>query len=122
MSLDVYLTSPTTTKCPNCGHEIILEDAHEVYSSNITHNLGAMADAAGIYEHLWSPDEIGIKTASELIAPLTEGLKRMKDDPAFYKKFNASNGWGLYEHFIPWIEEYLQACIEHPNAEIRVSK
>jgi hypothetical protein len=51
MSLDVSITRTQ----PTC-----------VYDANITHNLGAMAKAAGIYMHLWRPDEIGIKTASEL--------------------------------------------------------
>ena len=27
----------------------------ELYSANITHNLTGMADAAGIYMHLWRP-------------------------------------------------------------------
>lgn len=39
----------------------------DVFSSNITHNLNAMAEAAGIYRQIWRPEEIGIKTAVELI-------------------------------------------------------
>ena len=60
MSLDVYL-SPR--KCRHCGH------AQEGYSSNITHNLGAMAREAGIYEACWRPEEIGITKAAQLIEP-----------------------------------------------------
>jgi hypothetical protein len=29
---------------------------HDVYDGNITHNLGRMADMAGIYYALWRPD------------------------------------------------------------------
>lgn len=94
----------------------------EIYSANITHNLGAMAKAAGIYEHLWLPDEVNIKVASELIAPLTKGLELLKSDPDKFKKFDAENGWGLYIHFVPFVENYLNACIEFPDAEIRVSR
>ena len=50
MSLDVYLTDA---------------EGREVFSANITHNLGAMAKEAGIYMHLWRPDELG--TPSPLI-------------------------------------------------------
>jgi hypothetical protein len=93
-----------------------------IYSSNITHNLGHMAGAAGIYKHLWRPDEIGIKNAGELIEPLTDGLAKLKADPKKFEKFNAPNGWGLYKHFVPFVEEYLEACKKNPEAEIEVDR
>ena len=107
MSLDVYLTRPGT---------------EEVYSANITHNLGKMAQEAGIYEALWRPEEIGVTKAEQLIGPLTDGLAKMKADPKRFEAFNASNGWGLYEHFVPWIEKYLNACRESPEADVRASR
>jgi hypothetical protein len=94
----------------------------EVFSANITHNLGRMADEAGIYKHLWRPEEISIYLAGELIEPLEEGLQLMKQDPERFKKFNAENGWGLYKHFIPWIEKYIEACKEYPDARIEISR
>jgi hypothetical protein len=97
------------------------QESKEVFDANITNNLGKMADAAGIYKHLWCPHELNIKTAQELIKPLMNGLIDMKIRPEYYKQFNASNGWGLYENFIPWIEKYLEACIDYPNAIIKVS-
>jgi len=105
MSLDVYLE--------------VVRPA-EVYSANITHNLGKMADAAGIYQHLWRPEELGITTASELIEPLREGLAKLKADPEKFEAFNASNGWGKYEYFVPFVERYLRACEEYPGATVRV--
>lgn len=107
MSLSVYLTKPVPT---------------EVYCANITHNLGKMADAAGIYQHLWRPEELGITTAGELIDPLAAGLARMEADPEFFRQYDASNGWGTYNHFVPWVQRYLEACIEHPDALIEVSR
>lgn len=107
MSLDVTLTE--VMPC-------------EVFSANITHNLGAMATEAGIYTHLWHPDELGITKARDLIGPLAIGLAKMRADPERFKKLNSPNGWGLYENFVPWIQEYLNACIDHPDAEIRVSR
>jgi len=94
----------------------------ELFDANITHNLGKMAKEAEIYYHLWRPDEIGMKSAGEIVEPLEKGLALMKSDPKRFEKFNASNGWGLYENFIPWIEKYLAACKEHPKAIIGVSR
>jgi hypothetical protein len=118
MSLDVYLHEKIDV-CPHCGRAAIDED---VFSANITHNLGEMAAEAGIYEHLWRPEEIGITTAGQLIGPLREGIGLMKSDPARFKKHDAPNGWGTYEVFVPWIEKYLAACEAHPCATIGVSR
>jgi hypothetical protein len=98
----------------------IEDESCEVYSANITHNLGAMAKEAGIYKHLWCPEEIGITKAHELIIPLTNGLHKLKNDPAKFQAFNAKNGWGLYEHFVPFVERYLNACKEYPESTISV--
>jgi hypothetical protein len=89
---------------------------------NITHNLGEMAEAAGIYYALWRPEEKGYILAKDIISVLEEGLKKLKKSPKKYKKFDSPNGWGLYEHFVPFVEEVLSACKQYPNAEIRVSR
>lgn len=94
----------------------------EVYSANITHNLGEMAEEAGIYKHLWRPEEIGITKAEQLILPLRAGIGRMEANPERFKKFNAPNGWGMYEHFMPWLHKYLEACEQYPDATIEVSR
>lgn len=149
MSLDVILTSQTPIARRSSGifirengstREIsreewndrnpgrepcVLEQQNEsrmVYDSNITHNLTAMASAAGIYKHLWRPEEIGITTAVQLIEPLREGLAKLKADPQKYETFNAPNGWGMYEHFVPFVEQYLAACEEYPDASVSVSR
>lgn len=75
----------------------------EVYTANITHNLNNMAEAAGIYMHLWRPEEIGITKASELIDPVEAGLADMVARPSHYEQHNAPNGWGLYKHFVPLV-------------------
>ena len=107
MSLNVYLDS-------------VIGSSSEGYSANITHNLNDMAKEAGIYECLWYP-EVGAK-ASQLIKPLKAGLSRMKADPGRFKEFDSPNGWGTYEDFVPWIENYLQACEDNPDATVTVSR
>jgi len=113
MSLDVTLSRKP---CPECGHSL------EGYSSNITHNLGKMARSAGIYEHLWRPEEIGITKASQLIKPLRAGIVRMLTNPSKFKLDSDPAGWGTYEQFLPWVEQYLAACERMPDADVSVSR
>lgn len=122
MSLDVTLRSsvPEDIICPHCGGANL--EHTEPYSANITHNLGKMADEAGIYKHLWRPEELGITTAGQLVVPLREGLALLKSDPKRFEAFNAENGWGTYEHFVPFVENYLKACTENPDCLIEVSR
>lgn len=118
MSLDVYLMD--TKKCPKCGHPVETEQV--VFDQNITHNLTKMASEAGIYYPLWRPEEVNLYKAEDLIPFLKAGLYLLRSQPEHFKKFDAENGWGLYIHFVPWVESYLNACIEHPDAVIRVSR
>jgi hypothetical protein len=102
MSLDVYL-----------GDE---------YQSNITHNLGSMASAAGIYKHLWRPEEIGVTKARQLIEPLRVALDDLRERPDFFKEFNPENGWGTYEGFLSFVERYAAACEQYPNETVSVRR
>jgi len=97
-------------------------DTTTAYSANITHNLGKMAGEAGIYEHLWRPDEIGITVAKELIDPLRQGLHSLKSEPERYATFNPSNGWGDYDGLVLFVEDYLNACYQYPSATVEVSR
>lgn len=105
MSLDVYLE--VVRPC-------------RIYSGNVTHNLGKMATEAGIYQHLWRPDELGITKAGQLIKPLQEGLALLKSDPKRFNKLNPENGWGTYDGLVKFVEEYLNACGENPEADVSV--
>ena len=111
MSLWFYLTAKDVDGNP-----------HGVLDVNITHNLGKMADAAGIYYALWRPEEKGWTTAKEILPVLKAGLKKLKANPKKFKKYDAPNGWGLYEHFVPFVEEVLASCEKYPSATIHVSR
>lgn len=106
MSLDVYL----------------IVDDDPVFDQNITHNLNKMADAAGIYRHLWRPDEIGITKAAELIEPLSNGLKALTDSPSSFDEYQPSNGWGSYAGLVEFVARYIEACRKYPGADISVSR
>jgi hypothetical protein len=122
MSLDVSLQEKKSRKehCYHCGSEYKVNQT--LYDANITHNLTDMAAEAGIYEALWRPEERGWKYAKDIIGVLEKGLADLKERPSHYVKFNASNGWGMYEHFVPFVENYLRACKSYPSAIIKVSR
>jgi len=105
MSLDVYLkvVRPCT-----------------IYNGNVTHNLQNMAEAAGILMELWHPEEIGITLARQLIEPLTAAVARLKAEPDKFRALNPPNGWGSYAGLLEFMEQYLQACSENPEAEVSV--
>lgn len=149
MSLDVYLTMSNTV--PRTGSGIFIrengatkevsveewnerfpervpvvmvdrDETNEVYSANITHNLNTMAEAAGVYKHLWRPDEVGITKAAQLFTPLREGLKRLKANPSRFEALNPDNGWGDYSSLVEFVSGYLAACEMWPEADVRVSR
>lgn len=124
MSLDVSLerVEPIYETCPHCGGTGKVRTDDAFYSANITHNLNKMADAAGIYEALWRPEEIGITLAKDLIPLLQKGLETLQSDPEKFKAYDAPNGWGKYEHLVRFVSEYLKACLEYPDAAVKADR
>lgn len=121
MSLDVSLYEGTrTVECSECGHEHL--ESICVYTDNITHNLNKMAEAAGLYNVCWRPDENGYVKAKDILPILEQGFGKLIRDPDNYKQYNPSNGWGSYEGLLQFVASYILACKEHPEAVIRVSR
>lgn len=87
-----------------------------VFEANITHNLNRMAEAAGFYKEVWRPEEIGVKQAKQLVEPLTNLIAKLKSDQEYFETFEPENKWGKYVNFVPWLEKYLSACKEYPEA------
>ena len=118
MSLDVTLTAIRPT---------------EVYTRNITHNLGRMAAAVyfgvdsdipnlTLYHVLWRPDEYGFKYARDIADLLDIGWNILISDPETYTRYNPENGWGSYEGLCDFVYRYRNACWDNPDAEISVSR
>lgn len=98
--------------CTHCNRR------DDVWSLNITHNLTQMATAAKIYYTLWRPEEINIEYTNQILPQLEKGLARLLSDPEKFKKYNPTNGWGSYETLVGFIEKYIKACKDFPNAKI----
>lgn len=151
MSLDIYLVEPT--EIPGDSVSIYIRDNGEirrlteeewqekfpeyepvfifdldgentVFEANITHNLGAMAAAAGLYDALWRPQEaLGADFAEDLIDPLAKGIAELISNSTYFvENYSPENGWGSYENLLKLVCDYHYACIKHPQAKIHVSR
>lgn len=139
MSLDVslYITRPRKSKIRRDGKRITYSEIYDalgiedrdlefkelcVFDNNITHNLGAMASEAGIYKHLWRPEELGFTLAGQIIWDLKEGLVALESSPERFDEFAPSNGWGSYDGLVDFVKSYILACEAFPEAKIHVSR
>ncbi len=85
------------------------EEEVEVWSKNITHNLGTMAKAVMIgngitlYHYLWRPEEIGFLEVNEDYRDgIHKGYEYIKNHPEL-NKYDASNGWGTYDNLLNFV-------------------
>ena len=108
--------------------DLMVTQPVSVYSNNITHNLGKMADnvvlsnGMTLYEVLWRPEEKGLCLARDISELLDEGWNILLSEPETFKKFNPENGWGSYEGLCIFVRNYCNACWDNPDAELRVSR
>lgn len=116
MSLDIHLTELRPVS---------------VFDSNITHNLGKMAaqvqiDWQGVsctlYDILWHADEHGFQQAHEIAELLDFGWNELLSDPKLYGLYNPPNGWGTYDTLCNFVYNYRNACWDHPQASILISR
>jgi hypothetical protein len=115
MSLDIWMTVDKVDEDLGDISEIVFEN-------NITHNLNTMAREAGIYKFLWRPEELGITTAGELIEPLNDGLIVLQNQKEYFVSINPKNGWRNYHNMVSFVQHYLDACKNFPEARINVSR
>ena len=124
MSLDFYVQTAEkyTEKCHclDCGNQHEKGPfAKTLFDANITHNLGEMFGEAGVYEILWHGD--GMR-AGDVIQKLKDARDWMQLEPARFKKHDAPNGWGLYEHALSFIDTVIKGCEENPDGIIYCSR
>lgn len=107
-------------------------EPRQVYEANITHNLGLMAGnvelvdlqrgSYSLHDVLWRPDENGFERAEQLVEPLRNALAVLLRDRDRLQQFNPANGWGDYDGLVRFVERYLEACEEWPQAKVSVSR
>jgi hypothetical protein len=126
MSLSIFIKSNELEIeeciCLSCNYKHNNSFYPEIECFNITHNLINMAEACGLYEVVWRPDENDIKTCQQMIEHLKNGIKLLKSDPEKFKKYEPENGWGSYKGFLSFLEKYLECCEMYPDFLIKVER
>lgn len=102
-------------------HEV---ETHEVYTANITHNLGEMAAVVSenFYKALWRPEDIGAKQALDLILPITRGVQTLEANSRKFIALQPANGWGTYRQLLDFAKAYENACRTYPTAKVEVDR
>ena len=101
-----------------------------VFSKNITHNLGNMANhvpignSATLYDIMWNlEDKFPNRTKAKQIAiPLTKELMYMSQNYDKLSEYTPENNWGSYYSLKDFVEQYLIAYCEYPNAKIKICR
>ena len=99
--------------CKHCGR-----GGESVYERNYTYNVSPM-----FYEAM---GEGGIRqldglTGAECLEILDSGIEAMAADPDKYRALNPPNGWGDYDSALQMLREMRAACVEYPEAGMRIS-
>lgn len=116
MSLDI---SMIFDECPRCG-----EDVEPIDVGNITHNLTEMAEAAGLYEAMWRPEDIkaGVVTGRDVLPLLEDGIAWLVAHKEEAEKLNPENGWGDYDCLLATARAYRDVCRQYPGGRISVGR
>ena len=94
-----------------------------VLDVNLTHNLGEMARACGLYEPLWRAEENGWYEAGDIIEPLENGISNLLiNEKELKAKYTPDNGWGNYEQLKAVALKVYANCVENPELKIEISK
>lgn len=94
------------------GPEIALQIREQEKASNY-HGAGGVLELEA---------RLPIVHGRDLIKPLWDALRLLVSDRTRFERLNPDNGWGDYEGLIRFVERYLNACINNPDARVEVSR
>lgn len=123
MGLSITFTVPDEDLppiCPHCGSKVT--PMKEVFWANITHNLNQMADNAGLYDYMWTVLESGLDSPKYVVPYLKEGLRKLRANPDHFRQFEGPGIGDSYEDLVAFVEKYIAACEDYPDATIDVSR
>ena len=61
-------------------------------------------------------------TGGDSLVHLQKGLDELMKRPAYYKQWDAPNGWGLHHHLVDFIERCILAAKDYPKMKWRTSR
>lgn len=109
MSYDVYLLN--TADLDTDG------DPFCVFERNHTSNTGPMWRAAGC-----DLAEFDGKTAAELGPAVARAIAAITIEPEKYRPMEPANGWGTLPSTVRFLVDIWEACTEHPDTTVSISR
>jgi hypothetical protein len=94
-------------------------ETDELWSGNITHNLGEMASHVNLecgktlYDLLWRPDENGFNIVTkEYRNFIFEALEKLESSRDILESYNPSNGWGSYDALLNFTRSLCESLVK----------
>lgn len=94
-------------------------DDREVWSYSMSDGLKPMAEAAGLYQVIWNPHELGFTHACQCIPALTSGVVALALDRMEFEEFNHRKDLYTYDDLLRFAQYFLNACRTWPMASVR---
>lgn len=110
MSLAVFVNPP---QCTCCGH------TPTGVQLSVMHNLAPLARELRAYDTLWHPVVTSAWQMRPLLQATAQALAERRQELA--PRWN-DHDCGTYVELEAFVQAYLCACLEHPNATIEVSR
>jgi hypothetical protein len=99
----------------------LMQDDSIVFDKDLTANLLTMAREADLEQAIWNPEIIGAFQAGDVLPHLIKGVKELIGDSEKYQQYNPSNGWGTYFTLVVFVQRYIAACLNNPEAQIIIA-
>lgn len=129
MSLTIYLVQPA--KMPPLRDRIIwaiipqidplfrYQSVYEKEIVDVTHNLGPMFRAAGLYDSFYNSNG---SFAGDMLPALRVGLKLMLNKPELFKPLEEPDPLnGSYQTALEAVFSFINACADKPEWIVKVS-
>lgn len=109
--------------------DLIVVGPHTVFDINITHNLNKMAEALGVYNILWHPEDLAKEAGVDkiyvknFIEPINKAIEKLSTNMEYYqKKYGPKNGWGSAQGLLEDLRKIRQAIEDNPNGYFEASR
>lgn len=84
----------------------------------ITNNLNLLAEQVGLYPYLWTPSQMNVTLASELVKPLEDALANIDKNREALRVYEPPNKYGTVESLERIATSLLAIANEFGDAQI----
>lgn len=96
---------------------LISEDDKRIHWFAVPETMDIMAKESGLYDVIWIPNTISSIETISVIPVLEAGINKLKNNPSLFKELYEFRT-NAYEHFLSYMEKYLDVCKDYPDAVV----